>query len=122
VLLRKFFSGEARIEEDGRRWINQIHRDDAASALAFLAGCRTPGVFNVGDNEPVSQRDLYVGLSQRFLRPVPPEGEIDRNRKRGWTHKRVSNAKLRALGWSPAYGSFFEALERDPQLERLAQE
>jgi nucleoside-diphosphate-sugar epimerase len=36
VLLRKFFSGEAVIEGDGARWINQIHRDDAASALFKL--------------------------------------------------------------------------------------
>lgn len=120
VLLRKFFSGEARIEGDGRRWINQVHRDDAASALAFLAGRRIPGVFNVGDDFPVSQKDLYESLAQKFRCPVPAEAEVNLNRKRGWTHKRVSNQKLRNAGWSPAYPSFFEAVEQDPELERLA--
>jgi mutator protein MutT len=120
VLLRKFFSGEARIEGDGSRWINQIHRDDAAAALSVLADRRAWGIFNVGDDEPLNQRSLYTRLAERFQRPLPPEGEPDLNRKRGWTHKRVSNSRLRALGWKPRYASFFDALAQDPDLERLA--
>jgi nucleoside-diphosphate-sugar epimerase len=104
------------------RWINQIHRDDAASALALMAERRASGVFNVGDDEPVSQRDLYAALAARFDMPLPPLGEVDANRKRGWTHKRVSNAKLRSIGWSPAYRTFLGAVETDPDLERLARD
>ncbi len=37
VLMRRFLSGEAMIEGDGLRWINQIHRDDAARAIVHLA-------------------------------------------------------------------------------------
>jgi nucleoside-diphosphate-sugar epimerase len=122
VLLRKFLSGEARIEGDGNRWVNQIHRDDAAAALACLAERRAPGVFNVGDDQPMAQKDLYQGLATRFQSALPPAGEPDLNRKRGWTHKRVSNAKLRALGWSPMHPSFSAALDADPDLERLARE
>jgi hypothetical protein len=51
---------------------------------------------------------------------LPPSGPIDPNRKRGWTSKRVSNAKLRALGWVPQFPSFFEAVERQPELVKLA--
>ena len=36
VLMRKFLSGEAVIEGDGLRWINQVHRDDAAKAVVHL--------------------------------------------------------------------------------------
>jgi mutator protein MutT len=120
VLLRKFFSGEALIEGDGRRWINQIHRDDAASALVLLAECRVPGLFNLGDSQPLEQRALYAGLAERFSMPLPPEGPVNLERKRGWTHKQVSNARLRALGWSPRFPDFFAAIEHDPDLVPLA--
>jgi nucleoside-diphosphate-sugar epimerase len=120
VLLRKFLTGEALIEGDGRRWINQIHRDDAASGLFLLAGLRVPGIFNLGDSSPLEQRSLYAGLAERFAMPLPPEGPINTERKRGWTHKQVSNARLRALGWSPRYPDFFSALENDPDLVTLA--
>ena len=120
VLLRKFFTGEAMIEGDGCRWINQIHRDDAASGLLLLAGLRVPGVFNLGDSRPIEQRSLYEGLARRFSMPVPPSGPVNTERKRGWTHKQVSNARLRNLGWVPRYPDFFCAVEKDPELVSLA--
>jgi len=116
VLLRKFFSREAIIEGDGRRWINQIHRDDAARGLLHLAESRAPGLFNLGDSVPLEQRALYEDLARRFNQPLPPEGPINLDRKRGWTHKQVSNSKLRALGWTPAFPSFLDAVELDPGL------
>jgi nucleoside-diphosphate-sugar epimerase len=120
VLLRKFFSGEAVIEGDGRRWINQIHRDDAASGLLLLASLRAPGLFNLGDSHPIEQRSLYEGLAERFSMPLPPEGPVNADRKRGWTHKKVSNARLSKLGWNPRYPDFFSAVETDPELVPLA--
>ena len=116
VLLRKFFSGEAVIEGDGTRWVNQVHRDDIATALCLLVERSARGIFNVTDDRPLPQREIYERLAQRFERPLPPSGPIDPNRKRGWTHKRVSNARLRALGWQPRYPSFFDAVEHDPAL------
>jgi nucleoside-diphosphate-sugar epimerase len=122
VILKKFLSGEAIIEEDGRRFLNQIHRDDAAAAILQLArlpsatGNRqasTAGqqLFNLSDSHPLSQLATYQGLARSFHRPLPPTGPRDSDRKRGWTHKRVSNAKLRALGWEPRYPSFLDAVE-----------
>ncbi len=122
VLLRKFFTGEAGIEGDGGRIVNQVHRDDIASALRVLIGQRATGIYNITDDAPMPQREIYAWLAQRFARPLPPSGPIDPNRKRGWTSKRVSNAKLRALGWAPAFASFFDAVERQPQLVELARE
>lgn len=109
VILKKFLSAEAVIEEDGRRFINQIHRDDAARALLHLASSRAAGVFNVSDSTPMSQLDCYRALSAMFGRPLPLSGPRDPNRKRGWTHKRVGNAKLVASGWQPAFPSFLDA-------------
>ncbi len=120
VLLRKFFSGEAVIEGDGGRFVNQVHRDDIASALRVLIEEGATGIFNVSDDAPMPQREIYAWLAERFARVLPPNGPIDPNRKRGWTSKRVSNAKLRALGWAPQFPSFFEAVERQPELVKLA--
>jgi len=111
VLLRKFLSGEAVIEGEGVRVVNQVHRDDAAAALLALAG--QPGVFNVSDDTPLTQREVYAWLASHFERPLPPTGPVDVNRKRGVTSKRVSNAKLRALGWMPQFASFREAIQSD---------
>jgi len=113
VLLRKFLAGEAVLEAGGGRWVNQIHRDDAASALVHLADPATePGIFNVSDNTPATQRDLYGWMAGVTGRPLPPEGPADLGRKRGWTSKRISNARLRAAGWAPQYPSYRDALPR----------
>jgi len=112
VILRKFLSGEAVIEEDGQRFLNQIHRDDAARAILHLATSGIRGeVFNVSDSTPLTQRECYESLSSMFSRPLPPSGPRDLNRKRGWTHKQVSNEKLRSTGWQPEFPSFLDAAE-----------
>lgn len=114
VLLRKFLGGEAVIEEDGRRFINQIHRDDAARAVLHLISLPVfPAgeIFNVSDSVTLSQLQTYEGLAKIFGKELPPSGPRDLNRKRGWTHKKVSNAKLRAVGWEPVYPSFLDAVK-----------
>jgi nucleoside-diphosphate-sugar epimerase len=117
VLLRKFIEGTAVIEGDGLRHINQIHADDAACALFHLIARELPaGIYNVADDCPVTQLACYEWLAASLGRPLPPRGPIETNRKRGVTDKRVSNAKLRSLGWSLMYPSFREALARDAAL------
>jgi nucleoside-diphosphate-sugar epimerase len=113
VILKKFLNGETVIEEDGRRFLNQIHRDDAALAIHHLATSepRVRGVFNVSDLEPTSQIDCHRGLAKLFGKPIPPSGPRDPDRKRGWTHKKVSSAKLQALGWKPTFPGFLNAAE-----------
>lgn len=120
VLLKKFLTGEAMLEGGGTRWINQIHRDDIASALARLLERRATGLFNASDDTPMTQREIYTWLATHFARPLPPTGPIDANRKRGVTSKRVSNAKLRGLGWWPRYPSFRDAVAQDPGLPASA--
>lgn len=122
MILKKFLSGEAVIEEDGRRFLNQIHRDDAAAAILHLARLQSeiahprssivnPNLFNISDSHPLSQLETYEKLSGLLHRPLPPAGPRDPDRKRGWTHKQVSNAKLRAAGWEPRFPSFLDAVE-----------
>lgn len=109
VLLRKFLEGSAVLEAGGGRWINQIHRDDAARALVALADAPA-GIYNVSDNTPATQREVYGWIAGQLDRPLPPEGQADTSRKRGWTSKRVDNARLRATGWLPVYPSYRDAL------------
>lgn len=112
VLLRKFLDGSARIEGDGARWINQIHRCDAARALFHLmeSGRFGGGLFNVTDNTPLRQIDIYNTLARLLQKPVPPTAPPDPNRKRGLTSKRVLNHSLRSTGWAPEFPDFFSAL------------
>jgi nucleoside-diphosphate-sugar epimerase len=114
VLFEKFRRGEAVVEGDGLRWINQIHQHDLVSTITHLIGAGAPGeIYNASDDTPVTQRDFYAWCSAFLRKPMPPSGPVNLLRKRGLTNKRVSNAKLRATGWSPAYPSFREGLATD---------
>jgi nucleoside-diphosphate-sugar epimerase len=114
VLLRRFLSGQSVLEGDGERWINQIHRDDIVHGLALLGPAHAtaiPGIYNFCDDRPTTQLECYTWLAKNFQRSLPPSAPADYERKRGWTNKRVSNAKLRALGWAPRFSSFFDAVQ-----------
>jgi nucleoside-diphosphate-sugar epimerase len=106
VPLQKLLRGNALIEGDGTRMMNMLHQTDAAAALQFLAETETAGIFNVADNLPVSQADWYRYVCDILDKALPPNSTPDLSRKRGWTNKRVSNQKLRALGWKPVYETF----------------
>ena len=116
ALLRKFLSGEARIAGDGNRFLNQAHRDDIARALFLLVSRpneRKQGssIFNVADDEPLTERACYEWLATKLNRPVPPRSTTARSGKRGLSNKRVSNAKLRRLGWTPEFPTFAMGME-----------
>jgi nucleoside-diphosphate-sugar epimerase len=110
VILKKFLTDEATLEEDGSRYLNQIHRDDAARAVfqAALGYCG-PGIWNVSDSTPTTQLDTYTALAEMFGKPMPPSAPRDLDRKRGWTHKQVDNSKLRQSGWTPRHPSFLSS-------------
>lgn len=117
--LKQFLRGEARIEGDGSRFLNMIHRDDVAGAIiAALSRALVGSVFNVVDDEPVSQRGFLAWLADQLGRPTPPSTPTDAvvNRKRGVTNKRVSNQRLKeALGYRLKNPTF-----RQGYLEELA--
>lgn len=120
-LLKRYLEGAARIDGDNPetegRWINQVHCQDAASALAHLVGMAgNPGIYNVCDETPLRQRDCYEQFDRRFGLGVPGVQLPDKGRTRGWSDKRVSCQSLRSLGWCPRYASYFEALDNDREL------
>jgi nucleoside-diphosphate-sugar epimerase len=114
ALLSKFLAGTAVIDPENDRFVNQVHRDDIATALFFLLGREAEGaqICNVVDDQPILQSECYRWLAQRLNRPLPPIGKSKGLRKRGDSNKRVSNAKLRRLGWTPRYPTFVEAMEK----------
>jgi len=113
-LLSKFLSGEATVDPECDRFINQVHRDDIAAALLFLLD-RQPQekqIYNVVDDQPIRQSECYRWLAEKLNRPLPPIGKSTRRYTRGDSNNRVSNAKLRKLGWTPRYPSFADAMEK----------
>ena len=116
-VLKNFLEGQAVIEGGGEgRWLNQIHRHDAARALAHLVTSNCGGVFNVADDHPLTQRGCFARLAARFDLPSPPDAPPNTGRKRAWTNKRISNAKLRGAGWAPRFASYLDALDQDGEL------
>ena len=113
ALLNKFLKGTAIIDPENDRFINQVHRDDIASALLLLLSREAEGaqIYNVVDDQPILQSECYRWLAQRLNRPLPPTGRSTQERKRGDSNKRVSNAKLRCLGWTPQHPTFAEGIE-----------
>lgn len=95
--VKQFLRGEARIEGDGSRWLNMIHRDDVVGGIiAALKNGRAGEIYNASDDEPVSQLNFFAWLAEILGKPLPPAvPETPDERKRGVTAKRVSNTKLR---------------------------
>ena len=115
ALLSKFLNGTATIDPDNDRFVNQVHRDDIASALFLLLhreAQTSAKIYNVVDDQPLLQSECYHWLAQRLNRPLPPTRKSEQPRKRGDTNKRVSNAKLHQLGWTLDYPTFGDAMER----------
>jgi nucleoside-diphosphate-sugar epimerase len=109
---KQFLQGEAKIEGTGERFLNMVHRDDVAGAIiAALEKVRPGEIYNVVDDEPVTQLDLYRWLAATSGRDLPPFADPERqpNRKRGSTNKRISNHKLKSeLAYQFKYPTFRE--------------
>ena len=107
---KQFQKDEARIEGDGSRYLNMIHRDDVAGCiLAVLKNGRPGEIYNAVDDEPVRQRDFFQWLAEELGKQLPPHtpDNFEEDRKRGVTNKRVSNRKLKMeLGYQFKYPNF----------------
>ena len=98
---------------------NRIHVDDIAGALKLLASKDTGGVFNVTDDEPAPPQDVVAFAAALMGVEPPPEQEFETAqispmaRSFYGENKRVSNARLRAAGFSfgfPDYRTAHKAL------------
>ena len=107
---KQFLKNEARIEGNGSRILNMIHRDDVAGCIIAALKSGRPGeIYNVVDDEPVSQKNFFEWLGVtvgKYPPPSVPENAME-NHKRGVTNKRVLNRKLKMeLGYQFKYPNF----------------
>jgi nucleoside-diphosphate-sugar epimerase len=108
---RQYLKNEARLEGKGERILNMIHRDDVVGCIIAALKSGRPGeVYNVVDEEPVSQFHFFewlAGTLGKWLPPSVPEEDADVVRKRGVTSKKVSNRRLKMeLGYQFKYPTF----------------
>lgn len=93
-----------RVVKEGQVF-NRIHVDDIAGATLFLAERRSRGVFNVTDDLPAPPQDVVEHAATLMGAPVPtavPFADANLSamgRSFYAENKRVSNAKLKALGY-----------------------
>jgi nucleoside-diphosphate-sugar epimerase len=87
-------------------WLNLLHRDDAAGAVAHLlaADVARDEVVLVVDDEPVRRPDLAAWLADQLGREPPATG----GQARRGADKRCSNDRLRDLGYEFVYPTFRE--------------
>jgi nucleoside-diphosphate-sugar epimerase len=109
-LFHQYLRNEARIAAKGERFLNMIHRDDVVNAIfAALKSGRPGEIYNVVDDQPVAQIHFFRWLSETLGKSMPAfaAAEESAGRKRGLTHKRVSNRRLKSeLGVQLKYPTF----------------
>jgi nucleoside-diphosphate-sugar epimerase len=107
---KQFLKNEARMDGDGSRFLNMIHRDDVAGCvIATLKRGRPGDIYNAVDDEPVKQRTFFEWLGAALGKYPPPSATENpgEGRKRGITNKRVSNRKLKMeLGYQFKHPNF----------------
>ncbi len=91
---------------DGHGFLSLIHVADMASALALVVERGQPKqVYIAADDQPATYRNLLGYVAAMEGAPAPASGGPVI-----LPSFRVSNAKLKALGWAPAYPSFRSGL------------
>ncbi len=97
MLINKALLGEGL----NNTWTNRIHIDDAASAISFLMNQeQLAPIYNISDDEPALQIEVANWIRQKHALSALP---IPQTPASG---KRISNARIKALGWQPHYPSY----------------
>ncbi|WEN16267.1 NAD-dependent epimerase/dehydratase family protein [Rhodanobacter sp. AS-Z3] len=97
-LVERLRAGQVRVPREAPHWSNRVHIDDAAAAIAHLLHVAKPQPLYLGvDDTPMPLDELYDFLAALIDVPAPAEGAPPV----GVGSKRLSNARLRASGWTP---------------------
>lgn len=105
VLLRRIAQGLVTYPAEGERWMNQVHEEDAARAVAHVVHLDSlPPVICVSDEEPADRREVLGWLAKELGAPRPRE-DADGSPGAG---KRVSSRLLRATGFVHSFPTFRE--------------
>ena len=104
-----------RIVKQGQVF-NRIHVDDIAGATLMLAQGRSGGVFNVSDDDPSPPQDVVAFAANLMgMEPLPEIAFEDADmtpmaRSFYGENKRVSNARLKAAGYTFRFPNYRDAL------------
>ncbi len=102
-LLKGLQAGTITAPDGPGHWANRIHIDDAAQACAHLLTLANPQSLYIGtDDCPMPTAQLYDALAKLMGAP-PPDRRLQES-----SGKRLSNARLRASGWTPAWPNALE--------------
>ena len=97
-LMKGLQAGTITAPDGPGHWANRIHIDDAARACAHLLTLANPQPLYIGtDDCPMPTVQFYDELAKLIGAPAPA-GQL-----RAPSGKRLSNARLRASGWEPAW-------------------
>lgn len=105
-----------RIIKPGQ-YFNRIHVADIAGAAMHLAARKADGLFNVTDDEPAPPQDVVTYAAKLMGVEPPPEIAYEDAKMSPMARsfygevKRVSNAKVRALGYDFVYPNYRAALD-----------
>lgn len=112
--LRDMRRGRFRIPGDGANWWDVLHVDDAARAFAAALDAPPGSIYHVVDDTPVTMREFFSAAAQHLgiarvghvpvwlAQLVKGRGPI----AAGIRSARSSNAKIRALGWTPRFPDY----------------
>jgi nucleoside-diphosphate-sugar epimerase len=95
---------------------NRIRVEDIAAATAFLAAPKTGGIFNVTDDMPSPPQDVVTEAARLMDMEAPPEQAFETAeltpmaRSFYGENKRVSNAKIKHLGFNFQYPNYMMSL------------
>lgn len=107
-MMDRLIRNEVRLAGQGNRYLNMIHRDDAVGAiLAALRNGRPGEVYNVVDDEPVTEVTFYTWLAETLGKWTPPFGPEDSGPAAARPNRRVSGRRLgMELGYRLRYPNF----------------
>jgi nucleoside-diphosphate-sugar epimerase len=117
--LANLAAGTARRIVKPGQVFNRIHVDDIAGALMHLGTREAAGIFNVTDDEPSPPQDVIEFAARLMGVEPPPAIDFDTAdlspmaRSFYGENKRVSNARLKAAGYTfamPDYRTAFTAM------------
>ena len=109
--------GARRLIKPGQMF-NRIRVEDIASATLFLAGQNLGGIYNVTDDEPAPPQDVVAYACQLSGVELPPEQDFftaeltPMARSFYGENKKVSNAKIKGLGFQFAHPNYRVSLQQ----------
>lgn len=110
-------SGTARRLVKKDQVFNRVRVEEIARACAFLAERRQPGIYNVTDSEPCPPQDVVAEAARLMGMEPPPEQPFETAeltpmaRSFYGENKRVSNARLRRIGFTFRHPHYHQSLQ-----------